>query len=77
MAAMIFGKCFLMRWVAEWLKALQPPSAVRIEKLESNQDRHASVINLLAEEIDNLKMLPPEPPRKRIGFNADDEGEGK
>ena len=50
--------------------------AARIEKLESSHDRHASVINILAEEIDNLKMLPPEPPRKRIGFNADDEGEG-
>ena len=50
--------------------------AARIEKLEANQDQHASVINILAEEIDNLKLLPPEPPRKRIGFTADDsEGE--
>lgn len=50
--------------------------AARIEKLEANQDQHASVINILAEEIDNLKLLPPEPPRKRIGFAADDrEGE--
>ena len=50
--------------------------ADRIEKLEANQDQHASVINILAEEIDNLKLLPPEPPRKRIGFAADDrEGE--
>jgi hypothetical protein len=45
--------------------------AARIEKLESNQDRHASVINLLAEEIDNLKLPPPEPPKGRIGFVAD------
>ena len=46
--------------------------AARIEKLEANQDQHASVINILAEEIDNLKLLPPEPPKKRIGFTADD-----
>jgi len=37
----------------------------------SNQDRHASVINLLAEEIDRLKKLPPDPPKKPIGFRAD------
>ena len=50
--------------------------AARIEKLEANHNQHASVINILAEEIDNLKLLPPEPPRKRIGFTADDrEGE--
>jgi hypothetical protein len=45
--------------------------ASRIEKLESNQDRHASVINLLAEEIDNLKLPPPELPKSRIGFVTD------
>ena len=28
--------------------------AARMEKLEANQDQHASVINILAEEIDNL-----------------------
>lgn len=50
--------------------------ADRIEKLESNQDRHASVINLLAEEIDNLKLLPPEPPKNRIGFIVDVDREG-
>jgi hypothetical protein len=42
--------------------------AARIEKLESNQGKHASVINILVEEIDNLKRLPPDPPRKLIGF---------
>jgi hypothetical protein len=42
--------------------------AARIEKLEANQGEHASVINILVEEIDNLKRLPPEPPRKLIGF---------
>jgi hypothetical protein len=44
--------------------------AARIEKLESNQGQHASVINILAEEIDNLKLLPPEASKGRIGFVA-------
>ncbi len=48
--------------------------AARIEHLEANQDQQASVINLLAEEIVNLKQLPPEPPRQRIGFAVDDHG---
>jgi hypothetical protein len=51
--------------------------AARVEKLEATQTRHASVINLLAEEIDNLKQLPPEPPRRRIGFGTDNESEGE
>jgi hypothetical protein len=51
--------------------------AERIEKLEANQNQHASIINILAEEIDNLKMPPPEEPRKRIGFIVADDGEGK
>ncbi len=51
--------------------------AARIEKLESTQGGHASVISLLVEEIDNLKMLPPEHPRKRIGFNPHNEHDGK
>ena len=42
--------------------------AARIEKIEVSQDQHASVINILAEEIDNLKQLPPDPPKRRIGF---------
>jgi hypothetical protein len=44
--------------------------AARLEKLESNQRRHASVINILAEEIQDLKQLPA-PPSRRIGFNPD------
>ena len=47
--------------------------AVRLEKFERTQEQYASVINILAEEIDNLKQLPPQPPRRRIGFVADDE----
>lgn len=46
--------------------------AARIEKIEANQDHHASVINILAEEIDNLK-IPPDSPRRQIGFAATDQ----
>jgi len=46
--------------------------AARLEQVESTQEKHASVITILAEEIDNLKELPPEPPKRRIGFLADD-----
>ena len=45
--------------------------AARIEKLEAYQKRHASVINLLAEEIEDLKRLPPLPPKRLIGFKTD------
>ena len=45
--------------------------ATRMEKLEATQKRHTSVITLLAEEIDKMKRLPPEPPKGRIGFTAD------
>jgi ORF6N domain len=41
--------------------------AERMEKLEASQRKHASVIDILAEEIDMLKMLPP-PASKQIGF---------
>jgi hypothetical protein len=41
--------------------------AARVEKLEANQKRHASVINILADEINQLKKLP-EPSKRRIGF---------
>jgi ORF6N domain len=51
--------------------------AARIEKLESNQGKHASVINILVEEIDNLKRLPPDPPRKLIGFIVRGDAEEK
>ncbi len=39
-----------------------------MEKLEAAQETHASVIKLLAKEIDKMKELPPEPTRRRIGF---------
>ncbi len=44
--------------------------AARLEKLETNQKRHASVITILAEEIEDLKH-PPAPSNRRIGFNPD------
>lgn len=43
--------------------------AARMEKLEASQREHASVIDILAEEIDMLKMPPPAAP-KRIGFKT-------
>lgn len=50
--------------------------AARIEEIDANQETHASVINILAEEIEGLNQLPPEPPRRRIGFvAADKDGE--
>jgi len=44
--------------------------AARMEKLEATRKDHASVINILAEEIDMMKMLPS-PAGRRIGFKAD------
>ncbi len=46
--------------------------AERIEKIEATQDRHTSVIELLAEEIDRINELPPEPEKRRIGFHIDE-----
>jgi hypothetical protein len=42
--------------------------AARLEAVERNQEQNASVINILADEIDALKQLPPEPARKPMGF---------
>lgn len=44
--------------------------AARVEKLEASQRRHASVIDILAEEIEDLKRPPAEPAKRRIGFRA-------
>lgn len=43
-----------------------------MEKLEANQKRHASVINILEEEIDYLKNPAPLPPKRQIGFKTED-----
>jgi hypothetical protein len=50
--------------------ATQKAWARRLAKLEVNQRRHASVINVLAEEIQDLKRLP-EPLRRPIGFKLE------
>jgi ORF6N domain len=46
--------------------------AERIERLEAGQKEHASIIEILADEIDDLKQLP-EPPRRPIGFQRPEE----
>lgn len=43
--------------------------AVRMERLESNQKRHASVINILADEINQIKR-PAISSKRRIGFKT-------
>ena len=43
--------------------------AARVEKLESAQKKHGSIIAVLAEEIDEMKRLP-EPHKGRIGFKT-------
>ncbi len=49
--------------------------AVRLEQIEAAVDQHASVINVLAEEINNLKtpLSEPMPLKQRIGFHIDGE----
>lgn len=47
--------------------------AERMEKLEATQERHASVITFLAEEIEQIKEQPEPPPKHRIGFHPGDE----
>jgi hypothetical protein len=54
--------------------------AARVGKLERGQERAASVIEVLVEDIDRLsrkigKIRPPEPQytRRRIGYVTDDD----
>ena len=44
--------------------------AARVEKLEAAQKKHASVIGILAEEIDEMKRLPV-PPKRLFGFKPE------
>jgi hypothetical protein len=53
------------------LLASQRDLAARVEKLEASHHQHASVITLLAEEIDDLKQPPPIPQKGRIGFHVE------
>lgn len=48
--------------------------AARVERLETNQKRHSSVINILADEIDQMRKIP-ETPKRRIGFKTDGSSE--
>jgi hypothetical protein len=54
------------------LLATNKDLAARIEKLEAGQQEHASIIGILAEEIDHLKLLP-EPPKRPFGFQRPDD----
>jgi len=45
--------------------------AARVEKLEGAQKTHASILNILVDEIDKLKQ-PPKLPKRAIGFGAGD-----
>jgi phage regulator Rha-like protein len=51
------------------LLATHKDLATRVDKLETVQAKHASVIGILAEEIDEMKRLP-ESPKPRIGFKT-------
>ncbi len=44
--------------------------AMRVDKLEAAQQRHVSVIKMLADEIEEIKN-PPVPAKRRIGFRMD------
>lgn len=54
------------------LLATNKELAARVEKLEGGQKQHDSIIAILAEEIDQLKLLP-EPPKRTIGFRPPEE----
>ena len=42
--------------------------AVRVEKLEAGQRQVSSIIEVLVDEIDHMKRLPP-PSKRKIGFD--------
>jgi hypothetical protein len=42
--------------------------ATRVERIEDVQHRTTSVITILADEISELKRIPPPGPKRRIGF---------
>ena len=59
------------------LLATNKELAVRMEQLEATVDQHASVINTIAEEINNMTTGPQESGqgKRRIGFNPDNNTE--
>ena len=42
--------------------------AIRVERIEDLQRRQVSVITILADDISELKAIPPPGPKRRIGF---------
>lgn len=42
--------------------------AMRVEKIEDVQSRQNSVITILADEISEMKAIPPPGHKRRIGF---------
>jgi len=53
------------------LLATNKDLAERVEKLETGQKKHTSIIGILAAEIDKLKFLPEPRTKRRIGFKTD------
>jgi hypothetical protein len=50
------------------LLATHKDLAARMEKVEAKQQRHGQVLEIIIEEIKELKTPPPAPPKRRIGF---------
>ncbi len=48
--------------------------AARMEKLEAAQEEHGSILAVLIDEIEELKVPPPRPPKHHIGFVSGKEG---
>jgi hypothetical protein len=42
--------------------------ATRMEKLEAAQEEHGSILAVLIDEIEELKVPPPRKPKRPIGF---------
>jgi hypothetical protein len=47
--------------------------ALRIERVENIQKRDSSVISILVDEIEKLKLPPPVPLKPKIGFSVGEE----
>jgi hypothetical protein len=47
--------------------------AEKIEKLERTQKQHGSILAAVVQDIQKLKISPPQPPRRRIGFHLPEE----
>jgi hypothetical protein len=42
--------------------------AARMEKLEAAQEEHGSILAVLVEEIEEMRLPAPHPPKHPIGF---------